>query len=320
MTPPDTLPTIACIGAANEDRRARLHGPYQPATSNPVAVETTAGGVARNVAEGLARLGADVEFFGMVGHDTAGESLLAGLAAAGVGIANLTHDSNRPTGSYTAVVDQDGALVCGLADMSIYDALTPAWLESVASGLHRCAVWCVDANLPAPTLAALATTAPENTLIFADPVSAAKAPRLVPLLSSLDAIFPDIAEAAALTGQPVEGPDDALGAARALVGAGVRRAFVSLGAHGVAAATTDNAAIYPAFTTDDDVDVTGAGDAFLSGVVYGTIFAEANPPPVAYGLAAANLALHVATAVPADLTGPRLRQHTRAHWRGPLPS
>ena len=320
MTTPDTVPAVACIGAANDDRRLRLSGPYQPATSNPVLGTASAGGVARNVAEALGRLGVDVRFFGVVGQDGAGYALAAGLKAAGVDVAALIRDPDHATGSYTAVVEADGGLVCGLADMSVYDTMTPQWLAGVMPKLDRCAVWCVDANLPAATLAALAGAASPDTLLFADPVSAVKASRLAPVLGRAAAVFPDRAEAAALTGLAVDSPDDAVAAATALVGVGVGCAYVSLGADGVAVADADGAAVYQAIPADRGRDVTGAGDAFMAGAVYRHITPGPKaPPPVAFGLAAANLTLQAPTAVPADLDPRRLHQHAADHWRN-LPS
>ena len=48
---------ILIIGAAGLDTKGRAIGPLQPGTSNPGSIRTSVGGVARNVAENLARLG-----------------------------------------------------------------------------------------------------------------------------------------------------------------------------------------------------------------------------------------------------------------------
>ena len=51
---------IACIGGAHLDRHGVLRGPLVLGTSNPGSVHVAVGGVARNVAENLARLGVKV--------------------------------------------------------------------------------------------------------------------------------------------------------------------------------------------------------------------------------------------------------------------
>jgi hypothetical protein len=49
---------VLCVGAATVDRSFRSLDPIRPGTSNPVVSTKGFGGVARNVAENLARLGA----------------------------------------------------------------------------------------------------------------------------------------------------------------------------------------------------------------------------------------------------------------------
>ena len=51
---------VLCAGGAVVDRLLHLHAPAVPATSNPARAAASYGGVARNVAENLARLGVDV--------------------------------------------------------------------------------------------------------------------------------------------------------------------------------------------------------------------------------------------------------------------
>jgi pseudouridine kinase len=56
---PERRPVV-CIGAANIDRKLRPAAALLMGTSNPARQEESFGGVARNIAENLARLGADV--------------------------------------------------------------------------------------------------------------------------------------------------------------------------------------------------------------------------------------------------------------------
>ena len=114
---------IACIGAAHVDRRGILHGPLILGTSNPGDVHLDLGGVARNVAENLARLGCQVSMLSRVGDDEDGRRVLAHLQAAGIDTTMVSVSSGRPTASYTAILESGGELVLGLADMGIYDEI-----------------------------------------------------------------------------------------------------------------------------------------------------------------------------------------------------
>ncbi len=67
---------VVCVGGATLDRKYCAPEPIVPHTSNPVAGYRAFGGVARNVAENLACLTADVSLVSMVGDDEAGHALL----------------------------------------------------------------------------------------------------------------------------------------------------------------------------------------------------------------------------------------------------
>jgi hypothetical protein len=94
--------TVACIGAAHIDRKATAAGPVVPGSSNPVTMRVGAGGVARNVAENLARLGLSVTMVSRVGGDREGDAVLDGLAEAGVGFELCTRSATAPTATYTS--------------------------------------------------------------------------------------------------------------------------------------------------------------------------------------------------------------------------
>ncbi|HXA51089.1 MAG TPA: PfkB family carbohydrate kinase, partial [Candidatus Acidoferrum sp.] len=107
---------IACIGGAHIDRHGMLKQPLVPATSNPGNVTCDFGGVARNVAENLARLGREVTMVSLVGDDESGRAVVSQLASLGVDTSAIAV-SPRPTASYTAILQPGGELVLGLADM-----------------------------------------------------------------------------------------------------------------------------------------------------------------------------------------------------------
>ncbi len=113
-------PAIACIGGAHIDRRGILRAPLVLGTSNPGAVFMDLGGVARNVAQNLARLGSHALLCSRVGSDEAGRYVLAQP----IDNSLITVSNTRPTASYTAVLEPTGELVVGLADMNVYDEIT----------------------------------------------------------------------------------------------------------------------------------------------------------------------------------------------------
>ena len=282
---------IACVGGTSMDRRALASGPLRPGTSNPVVSTLKAGGVSRNVSEGLARLGCDVALFSMVGEDEAGHILLGGLRDAGVDVAGVTSSTRHPTGAYTAVLGPSGRLEFGLSDMEIFDEADTTWVAGLAPALSARGLWFVDANLPADALSAVVASKPIGVTLLADPVSVAKSERLGPVLSGIDVLFPDRLEAGALSRLPaVSSEEHVAEAAERILEKGTGAVIVTLGSEGVFVADGARSEMVPAIAPQGPLsDVTGAGDALVAGYLFG--LSRQLGDPLQLGLAAASLAL-----------------------------
>jgi sugar/nucleoside kinase (ribokinase family) len=287
---PSPTPTIACIGGIDVDRKARVIDAVRPGTSNPVRVTSCAGGVAGNVARNLAHLGCSVALFSIVGSDPAGNDLLRELRSAGIDVSAMRRSTIRPTASYTAVLDPEGQLFIGLADMEIFEELDPAWADSIASRLAKSPLWVVDANLPAATIERLLNAHKGRATVLADSISIAKSVRFRDVLSKIDVFFPNRLEAAGLTGLTVHSRDDVVRAAAELLRLGVGTVVLTLGADGVYLADSRPPKFLPAIPSAKIVDVTGAGDALLAGYAFGLLSGGADDPAL-FGLAAASFAL-----------------------------
>ncbi|MCB2222675.1 MAG: carbohydrate kinase family protein [Actinobacteria bacterium] len=296
---------IACFGGAHIDTKAHLLEGARLGTSNPAHVMRAPGGVACNVARSLARLGAQAAVCSLTGDDPAADALHATLQAEGIDVTGLAAAPGRATASYLAVLDPDGALVLGVADMQIYDEAGREWAEQAAAHAAGAAVWMVDANLPAATLEVLVALA--RVPVVADPVSVPKASRLLPVLAHLEAVFPDRAEAGVLARLDGAVPAEAAAAIHAI---GSRRVVVSLGPDGAHEHTADGAGTRPALAPRRVVDVTGAGDALAAGYTYALAAGEEDP--LGWGLAAASMALETDASIPEGLSAQAVRDRIGA--------
>lgn len=304
-------PTIACFGAINQDIKATALGPVALGTSNPAAATRSDGGVARNVAENLAHLGATVHLVSRVGNDATGRGLLTRLHQASVAVDRVDLADDTPTASYTALLEPTGDLAVAFADMAVVDGITPATIDTAAAALPDCAAWFVDANLPVAALATAIDRAPTGTLLAADTVSVAKAGRLGPHLHRLDVLFTNMAELAALTGRPVNAPLEVVTAAATLRDRGVGRVVVALGPTGVFLATGGYEDFQPALPADVR-DVTGAGDSLVAATLFGLAQGDTLPSALTLGLAAAAFTVEVEATVHPNLTVAGLRE--RSAW------
>ena len=298
------MPTIASIGGTTLDRRARAHEPLIKGTSNPATVTTRPGGVARNVADWLSQLGVDVALYSAMGDDRVAYDLLRELATKGVDVSGVHRSSEHLTATYTAALEPDGELALGLADMEIFEELDADWCDTIAPAIEQCPIWLVDANLPRATLDYLLNTYGDQATIVADPVSVAKAERLRPFLDAVDVVVPDRKEAAVLSGQLTETPEQVAAAAAQIWELGPGTVIVTLGSDGIYLEDGTRHQALPATAAKDVSDVTGAGDALVAGYLFGLVTDHTDP--IACGLAAASLALEVNAGLIAGMTVERL--------------
>ena len=255
-----TGPVITVVGGANTDIVGIPDGQYVPRDSNPGHVRVSAGGVGRNIAENLARLGAQVRLVTAFGDDESGRWLTRHCADLGIDVSHSVTAAGVPGSRYLAVLDEGADLAAAVSDMRALAALTAGALDPAAFDGVDAVV--LDTNLPADTIAEAARCAGEAPIVL-DPVSVAKAHAALPVLGCLTALKANLREAETLSG--VTGAE---GAAQRLLEAGVAQVFITMGPAGVVCA--DRSGIFTLMAPDVTVaNATGAGDAFTAGVAWG---------------------------------------------------
>jgi pseudouridine kinase len=303
-------PGVVVIGGANVDIKARSAAPATPRTSNPGHGSMSPGGVGRNVAENLARLGTRTHLIAAVGRDPLGDNLLAQTSAAGVRL-EFVQRSDRPTGTYTAILDSDGELLVAVADMAVVDDLRPEHLNSARDVIATAGLLVLDGNLAPATLQHaldLAATAQVRTIL--EPVSVPKARLVAATIASerpLYAVTPNRDELTALTDLPTRTDRQLRLAADRLHRRGVQHVWVRLGADGSLLSSASGDAVHiPAVPTTVE-DVTGAGDSGLAAFCHALI-EDSDPVEAArFGHAAAALTIASPHTVRPDLTARLVR-------------
>nr|WP_229262141.1 carbohydrate kinase [Duganella guangzhouensis] len=264
---PDKRPVV-CIGAANLDRKLRTIASMQLGTSNPATAEEVYGGVARNIAENLARLSLPVALLTALGDDGAGRNLQDHAEAAGIDTRGSLKLQDAATGTYTAILDDKGELVVALADMALYDRITPDFLTSRLPQRAAAAMTVVDLNLPADSIAALLDSARhDNVPLVIVAVSQPKMARLPQDLRGLRLLILNRGELETRAGRALPTEADVRAACHALREQGVQDVIVTCGSQGVYH-TRDSELVWLAAHQVDVVDVTGAGDAFSAAVCW----------------------------------------------------
>ncbi len=256
---------IVCIGGFNVDRKLRLLAQALPGSSNPCEAHETPGGVVRNVAENLARLGLPVALVAAVGDDAGGRMLLEQAARVGIDTEAVLRQRRQVSDSYTAVLSADGELHLGLAAMPLVERLD-AWTLAPSKPLRRSAALVVaDGNLSQdvwPLLLDEARAGGPPLVVVA--VSEAKMARLPHDLAGLHLLILNAGELSTVAAEPGE-------ALARLHGRGVGCVLVSQGGEGLLLSQPGREPRRWAAPPVKVVDVTGAGDALSAGVCAGLL-------------------------------------------------
>jgi len=264
---PDKRPVL-CIGAANSDRKLRTIAAMQLGTSNPATAEEVYGGVARNIAENLARLNLPTALLTALGDDSAGRSLQEHAESAGIDTRGSLKLPDTATGTYTAILDDQGELVVALADMALYDRITPDFLASRAPQRTAAALIVADLNLPADSIGALLASARvDNVPLVIVAVSQPKMARLPQDLRGLRLLILNRAELETRAGRALPTEAEVRAACQQLREQGAQDVIVTCGSQGVFH-TQGQELVWLAAHQVEVVDVTGAGDAFSAAVCW----------------------------------------------------
>ncbi|UQN07732.1 carbohydrate kinase family protein [Deinococcus sp. QL22] len=307
LTAPASAPArVVVVGGANVDLKAHTLAPVILGTSNPGLTTQTAGGVARNIAENLARLGVAVSLVSAVGRDSLGDALLDDSKLAGVDVRFVMRVNEHLTGTYMATLDHEGELLVAVSDMTVLSVLTPTTLHDRRAVL-RGATWVVaDGNLTEPTLNHLMKLAAEVGIPVAfEPVSV---PKALQIRSSVAAGFPphtitpNLLELGALVGRDV--PDrlaDIRAAAEELHAQGIDTVWVRRGQLGSLLSMPGTYTELPTIPAKV-ADVTGAGDAMLAAYLAALLAGVAPVGAARQGHAAAALTVESTHTVSPTMT------------------
>lgn len=279
-------PDAVVIGAAIVDI------PLAPVTPDIFSAHSTPleriamglGGDAANEALALARLGHAPALVSVVGRDAPGDFALQTLARGGVDVSAVARREDLDTGINIVLVRPDGergfitSRTGSLRRLGLSDIL-PALDAPALSGAK---VACLASLFVSPMLtledtAALFDALKSRGLILCADTTRPKNGETLreagETLSRLDYFFPNLEEAARITG---ETDPDAV--ADALLDCGVKHVALKLGGRGCLLARKAERRIVPAFPDVKCVDTTGAGDtfaaAFIAALLEGRSFAD----------------------------------------------
>lgn len=285
---------VAVVGGVNIDISGTPISKLLSGDSNPGVISTAAGGVGRNIAENLARLGLNVRMVTALGDDDNGKRIRQNCADVGIDLSCSVTIPGARTSTYLCLNDVDGDVVGAVSDMDIYEHLTPGLLTPVLPMLNGAALVVLDANLNETTIKWLCANI--EVPIFADPVSVKKAGHFADVLDKLTALKPNRPEASLLCGVEIRTEEDLPHAAEAFFAKGLHQVFISLGGRGVYFNDGRESGILPCLPTPVH-NTNGCGDAFLAAVVLANLEGCSLKDMAKHGLAASAINAQADSAV-----------------------
>ncbi|MGL5950674.1 MAG: PfkB family carbohydrate kinase, partial [Cetobacterium sp.] len=107
---------ILVFGASVVDMFGFCNSSYKACDSIPGKIKISFGGVSRNIAENMARVGVKTKFISIVGDDEIGRSMLTHSLKIGYDMTNSLILEEKSTPTYMAILDQTGEMVSAVAD------------------------------------------------------------------------------------------------------------------------------------------------------------------------------------------------------------
>ncbi|EOD00687.1 PfkB family carbohydrate kinase [Caldisalinibacter kiritimatiensis] len=280
---------VTVIGGTNIDIQGFTRNKLVMKDSNPGKVRLSLGGVGRNIAENLVKLGVPVKLLSVVGDDVYGKKIIEECRLAGIDMDNMLILNDKQTSTYLSILDETGDMRVAISDMDIFQKLNSNYITEKSHLIKNSEVVIIDTNIPKDTIEYLITNFGDK-VFFLDTVSTTKAKKVKDMIGKFHTIKPNRLEAEILSDIKIENINDAKKASVYFLERGVKRVFITLGKEGVYYADEGCLGIIrpPKINV---INATGAGDAFMAALVYSYIHKFDVQKSAKYGIFASLLAL-----------------------------
>jgi len=290
---------ICVIGASNVDVIGFTKDKLIFKDANIGTMKTSPGGVGRNIAENLHILGLDVEFLSVFGDDTLSQYLMNTCKDAGLKFTNSLFLKEVSGSSFVAVMDENNDLAVGISAMNIYDDIPEDFILSRMDIIKEADFVVLETNMPENILKTIVNELPKKNVIL-DTVSGKKTLKAKDILDDLYILKTNLLEAQMISEIEVNNDEDLEKLVKYFINRGVRNVFITLGKDGVIYGNKEIIKKQEAIVSEV-VNTIGAGDAFISGVIFGDVLGKDIHEVARYGMASAAINVRHNSAVSPDM-------------------
>ena len=218
---------------------------YRCNDSNPGQVKTSFGGVCRNIAECMSRVGVNTKFISILGDDETGSRMIEHSKLMNYDMSDSLIIEGGHTPTYMAILNHQGEMVSAVVDMKIIDKFTTEFIDSKADTIRNSEYMILDSDRP-------------------DIVEYI----LKHLIKYFHTIKPNRYEAEIMCGFKIKTDEDIRKAGKYFVDLGIKNVFITLDEDGI---YYNNGVEEGKLKANDAkvINVTGAGDSFVAGIAHG---------------------------------------------------
>lgn len=257
---------VTIIGGSNVDIQGVPNNDMVMFDSNPGKVDISLGGVGRNICENISKLGVNTKLLSAIGNDVYGNKIIYECKRMNIDISDCYISDSSPTSMYLSILNNDNDMQLAISHMDIIEKINIDYIVSKHSSIKDSLAIVIDTNLNSEVIDYITKTYTDIP-IFVDTVSTQKSLKIKNIIGRFHTIKPNKYEAEILSGIQINNEDDLKSCAKYFLNQGVKNVFITLGQDGVFCASEDETFHLPGIKVNA-VSATGAGDAFISGLVY----------------------------------------------------
>jgi pseudouridine kinase len=295
---------ITVIGASNIDLIGFSKEKLIYRDANIGSLETILGGVGRNIAENLARLGLAVEFLTVLADDAFSQKIIDSCKELGISLKHSITVKDGDTSVYMAILNRHNDLALGLSAMDIYNHVPKGLILDSLKDISGNTYCIIESNMPTEIMELAIEKMPEVKFAL-ETVSAKKALKAKSILDKIYMLKCNLLEAELLSGIKVTLESDCENLVEHFLGLGIEKVFITMGMDGVAYGDSNGVWISKVKVITP-VNTNGAGDAFMAGLIYGEIHGFTTYKMVQFATACASLTIQHKNAVHPDLNDKRI--------------
>ncbi|WP_310381374.1 PfkB family carbohydrate kinase [Flavobacterium sp.] len=260
--------SVLCIGAALIDELFFCENAIVRSSSNPAQCSISIGGVISNIVQHLALLDVKTSLITALGNDNDADFIKKNLDKLGIEL-NESISVDEPTGKYVSISNTNGELYVAACHDISSKYITVPFLKTKEDYIKKFDLIVIDTNLETNTIQWLIDFSKiNNKKLIIEPVSVTKASKLSNLI--LDGVFMLTPNEEELVSIANGDSGNFIQLVENLLKRGVEKVWVRKGKNGSEVHTLKKT-INLAVPRIQIIDSTGAGDAALSGWIFGYI-------------------------------------------------